>query len=84
MGTGSFPEVKRPARGADPPTPFQCRGLKKGRAIPLPALRTLVACYRENLYLYLFTGKVLCSVYFTEQVYFGGDIFIVVFGGWGG
>ena len=27
----------------------QCRGLKLGRAIPLPALRALVACYREKL-----------------------------------
>ena len=33
---------------------LQCRGLKLGRAIPLPALRALVACYRENLYLYLY------------------------------
>ena len=34
---------------------LQCRGLKLGRAIPLPTLRTLVACYRGNLYLYLYT-----------------------------
>ena len=45
MGTGSFPGVKWPGRGADPPHPhFQYRGLKKGRAIPLPTLRALVAC----------------------------------------
>ena len=42
MGTGSFPGVKRPGRGADPHLQF--RGLKLGRAIPLPALRALVAC----------------------------------------
>ena len=30
----------------------QCRGLKLDRAIPLPALMVLVACYVENLYLY--------------------------------
>ena len=33
------------------PTRLRCRGLKLGRAIPLPTLRALVACYRENLYL---------------------------------
>ena len=43
MGTGSFPGVKRPGRGADPHPHLQCRGLKKGRAIPLPTLRALVA-----------------------------------------
>ena len=26
MGTGSFPGVKRPGRGADHPTPSKCRG----------------------------------------------------------
>ena len=37
-----------------PPTHhLQCRGLKKGRAIPLPALRDLVAYTGANLYLYL-------------------------------
>ena len=44
MGTRSFPGVKRPGSYADPPL-----HLKLGRAIPLPALRALVACYRENL-----------------------------------
>ena len=45
MGTGSFPGVKRPWRGADSPHPhLQCRGLKLGRAIPLPTLRAFVAC----------------------------------------
>ena len=53
MSAGSFQGVKRPGRGADPQPHLQCRGLKLGRAIPLPALRALVACYRENLYLYL-------------------------------
>ena len=49
MGTGSFPGVKLPGCGAYPPPHLQCRGLKLGRAIPLPALRALVACYRESL-----------------------------------
>ena len=40
--------VRRPGRGADPPTPLHCRGLKKGRAIPLPALRALVAYKGET------------------------------------
>ena len=52
MGTGSFPGVKRPGSGADPPTHLQCRGLKLGRAISLPALRALVACYRKKLFFY--------------------------------
>ena len=44
-GAGSYPAVKHPGRGADTPHPhLQCRGLKVGRAIPLPALRALVAC----------------------------------------
>ena len=43
MGTGSFPGAKQPGRGADRPTHHQCRGLKKGTAIPLPTLRALVA-----------------------------------------
>jgi hypothetical protein len=43
MGTGSLPGVKRPGHGADPPPYLQCRGLKLGRAIPLPVLRVLVA-----------------------------------------
>ena len=42
-GTGSFPGVNRPGRGADPPPVLQCRGLKLSGAIPLPALRALVA-----------------------------------------
>ena len=50
MGTRSFPGVKRPGRGADHPHTSKSRGLKLGGAIPLPALRALVACYRENLY----------------------------------
>ena len=45
-----FPGVKRPGRVADLPPHLQCRGLKLGRAIPLPTLRALVACY---IYLYL-------------------------------
>ena len=43
IGSGSFPGVNRPGRGADPHPYFQCRGLKQGRAIPLPTVRALVA-----------------------------------------
>ena len=43
MGTGSLLGVKRPGRGADHHPHLQCRGLKLGRAIPLPTLRALVA-----------------------------------------
>ena len=49
MGTGSFPGVKRPGSGADLPTLRS----RKGRAIHLLTLWASVACYRENLYLYL-------------------------------
>ena len=34
--------------------------VKLGRAIPLPALRALVACYRENLFLYLYMSLKAC------------------------
>ena len=62
MGTGTFPGVKRPGRGADPHPYLQCRGLKLGRAITLPTLRALVVCYMENLYLYLYC-HILCCAY---------------------
>ena len=39
-----FPGLKRPGCGADPHPHLQCRGLKQGRAKPLPTLRALVAC----------------------------------------
>ena len=38
-----FPEGKAAGRGTDPPPHLQCRGLKLGRATPLPALRAVVA-----------------------------------------
>ena len=46
VGTGSFTGVKRSGRGVALTThpQLQCRGLKLGRAIPLPTLRGLVAC----------------------------------------
>jgi hypothetical protein len=54
MGTGSFPGVKRPGRGADhpPPSTYVPRSWK-GRAIPLLTLWAFVACYRENFTFYL-------------------------------
>ena len=54
MGTGSFLGVNRRGVVLITHPHLQCPGLKFGRAIPLPALRALVACYRENLYLYLY------------------------------
>ena len=54
MGTGSFSGVKRPGRGADPPPPSKCRGLKNGRVIPLPTLKDLVA-YKGGTFTFTFT-----------------------------
>jgi len=45
MGIGSFPGVKRPARGVDHP-PQPVLRLSKSRAIPLLPLRAFVACSR--------------------------------------
>ena len=51
MGTGPFPGVKRPRRGADHPPPSKRRGHE--RVELYLALWAFVACYRENLYLHL-------------------------------
>ena len=48
--------VKRSGRGADPHPHLQCRGLKQGRAIPLPTLRALVAC-RGRTFTFTFCHK---------------------------
>ena len=41
-----------------PPHPhIQCRGLKLGRAIPIPTVRALVACYREKRYLIYYRNR---------------------------
>jgi hypothetical protein len=48
MGTGSFPGVKRPGRGADQP-PLQAPSSRKSRAIPLPPPLGLRVCYRVPL-----------------------------------
>ena len=61
MGTGSFPGVKRPGRTAYHPTPISAPRSWKGRAIPLLILGASVACYRENLYLYLLHALVICA-----------------------
>ena len=53
MGTGTFPGVKRPGRGADHPPSSQHRGWRKSRAIPLLTLWTSVACYGVNFILLL-------------------------------
>ena len=44
---------------------LQCRCLKLGRAIPLPTLRALVACYWENLYV---TIALQSSVISTQNI----------------
>jgi hypothetical protein len=50
IGTGSFPGVKRPRRGADHP-PLLAPRLRISTAIPLLPSRPLVACYRVNIFL---------------------------------
>ena len=40
---GSFPGLKRPGRRADPPPPSSVLRSLKGRAVPLPTVRALVA-----------------------------------------
>ena len=64
MGNRSFPGVKRPGPGADPHSHFQCRGLKKGRAIPLPTLRALVA-YKGTTF--TFTLQDIYEVFLTAR-----------------
>jgi hypothetical protein len=51
MGTGSFPGVNRPRRGADHP-PLLVPRLRMGRAIPLPPLQGHEACNRVNFTFY--------------------------------
>ena len=64
---GFSPGVKPPGRGADPHPHLQCRGLEQGRALPLPTLRTLVACYKKNLYLYPFSISLEVSPWLTTK-----------------
>jgi hypothetical protein len=47
MGTGSFPEVKRPRRGVDHPSHLAQR-LKKEYSIPLLPFWAFIACSRLN------------------------------------
>jgi hypothetical protein len=47
MGTGSFPGVKRPERGADHP-PLLAPRLRKSGAIPLLPIWAFGDCYRVN------------------------------------
>ena len=56
---GFFPGV-RYCRGVTlTPYPFQCRGLKQSRAIPLLSLRDFVACERVKPYLNFVVRKVI-------------------------
>jgi len=52
MSAGSFPEVKRPGRGADHPTPPRAEVKEKSTAIPLLPLRAFVACSGVNFTFY--------------------------------
>ena len=49
--------VKRPGRVVDPQPHLQCRGLKKGRAIPLPTLMVLVAYKGRNFIFFTPTDR---------------------------
>ena len=71
MGTGTFPGVQRPGRGADHPLPSSA---EVKESIPLLFLRVFVACYRVN-FTFTFTFDVPVSyVMFTiyESVIFLG------------
>ena len=57
MGTGSFPRVKRPKRGADHPPPSKFRGHKRVELYLYSPSGPQVACYRASLYLYLYCVK---------------------------
>ena len=71
LGTGCFPRVKRPGRGADPAPHLHWQDLKLGRTIPLPVLRALVACYREKLYLNIQFGFEIKRFLFLQIIIFG-------------
>jgi hypothetical protein len=61
MGTGPFPGVKRPGRGADhPPTPST--GSRMSGATPLLPLWAFVACYRANFTCHRFKRKCLSKI----------------------
>ena len=62
MGTGSLQWIKRPGRGADHPNPSKCRSLKLCRAIPLPALRPLLAGADRTVYVVLFLYVACCNL----------------------
>ena len=68
MGTGSFPGVNQPGRGAD--SHLQCRGLKKDTAIPLSTLRALVA-YKGGTFTFTFCSyniqEWLPKVFYSER-----------------
>ena len=53
MRTESLPCSKAAGAGVDHPPPIYLRGWRKSRATHLLTLWAFVACYRENLYLYL-------------------------------
>ena len=53
MGTGSFPGVKRPGRGADHPPPSKCRGQERVELYHYSPPLGLHGLLWEHLYLYL-------------------------------
>jgi hypothetical protein len=72
MGTGSFPGVKRPGRGADHP-PLLVPRSRKSRAIspiPLPPSRPLVACYRVTFtFTYILVIFKYARIAFTDPTF---------------
>ena len=69
VGTESFPGIKRPGRGADPHPHLQFRGLKNGRATPLPTLRALVAYEGGTFTFFTFTLTFTLSSTFMLAVF---------------
>jgi hypothetical protein len=60
MGTGSFPGVKRPYRGADHP-PHLASRLKKGYSYHSTPPRAFVACYRVE-FTFTFTFRIRFNI----------------------
>ena len=67
MGTGSFPGGKAAGAWCWPqPSHLQYRSLKKGRALPLPAIRVLIACKEKTR---CRQDAVFINTQFTQTLY---------------
>jgi hypothetical protein len=73
MGTGSFPEVKRPGRGADPHTPSKCRGHERvGLYLYSPSGSSwpvMGAPLPLTLYIYICIYTVLCRSGYPLRIF---------------